>query len=229
MDQHTFKSYPISHHIKRAAYYRVSMSEMLDNSIHKVLYLDCDIIVKDDVCKLWKTDIDDYSLAAVEDPKSNRQKTLFLPGDALYFNSGVMLINLKRWRDNNIGNKAHDFIRKHPDLMLLHDQDALNAVLYGDWLPLHPKWNLQTIMFGLNHSESSFSCQELHEAITNPSIIHFTTSSKPWDYMNEHPYAEEYRSILQQTEWRTRFPGIVRRINDLRRPVKRLLFRILGL
>jgi lipopolysaccharide biosynthesis glycosyltransferase len=227
MDKYAFKNYPITEHITQAAYYRVSIPDILDNSIHKVLYLDCDIIVKEDICKLWEIDIDGYSLAAVEDPNMNRQKALFMPDDALYFNSGVMLINLKRWRNKSIGNKAHDFARGHPDLLLLHDQDALNAVLYGDWLPLHPKWNQQTKMFRLRHSETSFSDHELAEALQSPAIIHYTESSKPWHYMNEHPYKDEYYKFLQCTKWKYRFPKIQKYINYAIKPIVGSVYTLL--
>ena len=228
MDRYQFKHYPLSNHIRQAAYYRISVSEIVDSSVRKVLYLDCDIIIKEDITELWDTDINRYSAAAVEEPYFDRHEDLLLPADAVYFNSGVLLINLERWRANRIGDKAHAFILKHPDVLLLHDQDALNAVLYGEWLPLHPKWNLQTDMFGLCPLSSSPD-QAVHEAVAHPAVIHFTTSSKPWHYMNEHRYRDEYFNYLHRTEWQPRFPKIHEAFRAIVKPVLGPAYKLLDI
>jgi lipopolysaccharide biosynthesis glycosyltransferase len=218
MDRYRYEHYPLSNHIRQAAYYRISMSEILDSSVRKVLYLDCDIIINQDITELWETDFNGCAVAAVEEPHFDRHMDLHLPADALYFNSGVMLVNLDRWREERIGDKAHDFIRLQPDVLMLHDQDALNAVLYGKWLPLHPKWNLQTNMFELRPL-SSYSEQAVVEAVAHPAIIHFTTSSKPWHYMNEHRYRDEYFKYLCCTEWKPSFPKLHKCIRTVVRPM----------
>lgn len=228
MDRYRFERYPLSNHIRQAAYYRISLSEILDSSVRQVLYLDCDIIINEDITELWETDFNGYAVAAVEEPHFDRHVDLFLPPDALYFNSGVMLVNLDRWREERIGDKAHDFIRKHPDVLMLHDQDALNAVLCGKWLPLHPKWNLQTDMFDLRPL-SSYSGQAVAEAVAHPAVIHFTTSSKPWHYMNKHRYKGEYFKYLYRTEWKPDFPKLYECICTVVRPILSVAYKILDI
>ncbi|GAB7026520.1 glycosyltransferase family 8 protein [Geotalea toluenoxydans] len=226
MDRYRFERYPLSNHIRQAAYYRISVSEILDSSVRKVLYLDCDIIINKDLTELWDTDFNGCAVAAVEEPKFDRHVDLLLPGGTLYFNSGVMLVNLDRWREERIGDKAHNFIRKHPDVLLLHDQDALNAVLCGKWLPLHPKWNLQTDMLDLR-SLSSYSGKAVAEAVANPAVIHFTTSSKPWHYMNEHRYRGEYLKYLYRTEWKPRSPKLYEGFRTLVKPIIGVTYKLL--
>ncbi len=226
MDRYRFERYPLSNHIRQAAYYRISMSEILDSSVRKVLYLDCDIIINDDITELWETDFNDCAVAAVEEPHFDRHVDLFLPPDTLYFNSGVMLVNLDRWREERIGDKAHDFIRKHLDVLMLHDQDALNAVLCGKWLPLHPKWNLQTDMFDLRPL-SSYSEQAVAEAVAHPAVIHFTTSSKPWHYTNEHRYRGEYFKYLHRSEWCPRYPKIYKGFRAMVKPIIGATYKLL--
>lgn len=226
MDRYRFERYPLSNHIRQAAYYRISVSEILGINVRKVLYLDCDMIIKEDITELWDTDFNGYAVAAVEETNFDRHGDLLLPTDALYFNSGVMLVNLDRWREERIGDKAHDFIRKHPDVLQLHDQDALNAVLCGKWLPLHPKWNLQTDMLDLC-SLSSYSRQAVAEAVAHPAVIHFTTASKPWHYMNEHRYRGEYFKYLYRTEWKPRYPKIYEGFRTLVKPIIGVTYKLL--
>ena len=93
--------------VSDAAYYRFYVTSLIkDESIEKILYLDCDIVVMDDVAKLFQIDISDYPLAAVRDivnPANEKQMfgISFSYRDR-YFNSGVLLINLKLWRENNL-------------------------------------------------------------------------------------------------------------------------------
>ncbi len=208
MDKNAYNKYPVSNHIKPSAYYRISIQYLLNSSYSKVIYLDCDMIVKDDISKLWEVDVSNHIISAVGDSGFENNDRLFMPKNTLYFNSGVMLINMDNWRKADISGRAHKFIQEYPDRLFLHDQDVLNAVICGNWQQLHPRWNQQTKMFRLRPEETTFSEQELSEALHSPAIIHFTEASKPWHLMNEHLYRDEYFSVLQCTEWKYRFPEL---------------------
>lgn len=208
MGQSIYDNYPVSNHISPSTYYRISIQYLLSHSYSKAIYLDCDMIVKEDISKLWEIDVSNQILFAVEDSGCENNDRLFMPNDALYFNAGVLLINLDNWRKADISGRAHKFIQDYPDRLFLHDQDALNAVFCGSWQQLHPRWNQQTKMFRLHQEETAFSELELPEALHSPAIIHFTEASKPWHYMNQHPYRDEYFQVLQHTEWKYRFPEI---------------------
>lgn len=227
IDKRIYDKYPVSNHIKTSAYYRISMQYLLSPSYNRVIYLDCDMIIKDDISKLWETDISDHILAAVEDPGIEHIQRLFMPNNALYFNSGVMFINMDKWREADISGKLHKYIRECPEYLLFHDQDALNAVICGDWQPLHPRWNQQTKMFRLRSAETSFSGHELAAALQFPAIIHFTESSKPWHIMNEHPLKDEYYKSLQCTKWKYRFPELQKYINWKMKPIVGTIYMLL--
>jgi len=218
-----YQNFKISHHINHSTYYRISIPELLNSSIKKIIYLDCDLIFKEDISKLWEIDISEYFIAAVEAPKFNRHNDLQMPINSKYFNAGVMLINLGKWRQYNISEKVRNFIINNSEKIINLDQDALNAILYNKWKEIPLKWNQPTNIFEIDENETNFSKEEFMEAIENPSIIHYTTSSKPWHYVNEHPLKNEYYKYLKKTPWRKYSPPDKNFNNILKRIAKKLL------
>jgi len=110
--------------------------------------MDVDMIVTRDISELWKTDISHHIIAAVTDStavyiKNNvkNYRELNLPGDAKYFNSGLLLINTQKWRDEDLSRKVIHTVnanRKHTEFS---DQYGLNVNLVNKWLELDPLWN----------------------------------------------------------------------------------------
>ncbi|MDD3084993.1 MAG: glycosyltransferase [Candidatus ainarchaeum sp.] len=123
-------------HLISSAYYRIFIPKYVKEN--KVIYLDGDLIVLKNIKKLYNIDINNYIIGAVESPthiidkKENlkKHKELNIPLKYKYFNSGVLLINCKRYRFENIELKLKRYIIKNPEKLKLCDQDALNAVLY---------------------------------------------------------------------------------------------------
>ncbi len=192
----------LSAHATTAVYYRLLIPELLDGSITKVLYLDCDLIVKDNLLPLWETPLTDYPVAAVAEPHFAGHQALGLPAGAPYFNSGVMLINLPVWREKAVSQRAIAFLQQHPDKIEAWDQDALNVVLAGHWLSLHPRWNQQTIHFEPHKHSFPLDGQTLKACLMQPAIIHYTAKFKPWQYWCEHPRKAEYYRYLRLTPWK---------------------------
>ncbi|WP_082252863.1 glycosyltransferase [Bacillus sp. FJAT-27251] len=178
-----YSEFPTYAYVTQETYYRISIPDFFKKT-DKVLYLDSDIIVKGDITKLWKTDISQYYLGAVEDPwiktGDPRNEDLLMPSDSKYFNAGVLLINLKKWRKHRIKNKIIEFIKTYSSNIKYCDQDALNAVLYDQWLPLDSKWNFQTPHL----SDPSLKIK--------PAIIHYTGDNKPWISYSTHPLKKIY-------------------------------------
>ncbi|MGG3888368.1 glycosyltransferase family 8 protein [Metabacillus fastidiosus] len=174
--------------ITKEAYYRIMIPELLSNHITKALYLDCDMIVRKDISKLWNINIDNYFLAAVEDLGILKKsiKRLSLPQGSSYFNSGLLLINLQKWRENNISTKVIQFIKNNHEIIKFMDQDPLNSILYDKWLKLEYEWNYTT-----GHQKKI--------KIDDSAIIHFTGNKKPWN--SEHPYKQEYLKYLSSSAW----------------------------
>src|SRR5690606_1313781 len=116
------------HHFSRANYYRLLIPELIPLA-QKVIYLDADIIMASSISEFQEFDLKDHALAAVADPIYQWKKDLGMKDTATYFNSGVMLINLNRWKELDISRKAFEFIQTYPDKIRFVDQCALNAVV----------------------------------------------------------------------------------------------------
>jgi lipopolysaccharide biosynthesis glycosyltransferase len=165
------------------------------------------MVIVDDIYNLWKLNITDYFLAAVREGQFNRYDQLKIPHGSDYFNSGVMLINLIKWREYNISQIAKQFLSEHSENLKYHDQEGFNAALYKyPWIKLPPKWNQLSSMFRWSFSEMRFDEAEYQEALVSPSIIHYSGDSKPWHYlhsgdMRNRPFKDEYLHYLQYTPW----------------------------
>ena len=192
-----------SSHITKAAYYRISIPDLIDDdSVKRMIYVDCDALVLEDISKLWDKDISPYFAAAVEDAgQHERLKKMNISDEAKYFNSGIMIIDMEAWRKNNISKKVIDFINNNDeDMFVFHDQDALNAILYDQWLELHPRWNAQTHIILKEKTPASLIDQKRYmETRANPAIVHFCGGNKPWNSNTSHPYARQYFKYLQST------------------------------
>lgn len=195
VDESLFHDLKLFSYFKKEAYYRLLIPDLLGDHIEKALYLDSDIIVKHDITELWNVDINDFYLAAVQDvgycASKKRRRILSIPLKCGYFNSGVMLLNLNKWRKNNTAKKVIEFARKNPEKLRSIDQDALNASLYDKWLKVHPKWNYITGRIRKKKIQK------------DPAIIHFTGKTKPWskNSSKRHPLSNEYSYYREQTVW----------------------------
>src|SRR5690606_5620901 len=101
-----------------------------------------------------------------------------------YFNAGVLIINLDKWRKDHLPAKILNFISKNPEKIVYEDQDALNYFLHDKCLLLHPKWNQTHFFHVREYQDTCFNQEVFNEAKYNPSIIHFTAESKPWRYLD---------------------------------------------
>jgi len=184
-------------HISEAAYLRLLIPQIIgSNEIEKVIYLDSDLIVNKDIKNLWDVELSGYALAAVQTLNFNRHKQLNMDKGVKYFNSGVLCINLTKWRKENLSKRIIKFINENRTKVIYHDQDGMNAILYNDWIELDPSWNLTSQLLYLG----KYSKDEL------PNIIHYTEASKPWQLLNNHPFKKEYEKYLAMTPWKDDIP-----------------------
>lgn len=179
-----------SNRIPKTAYYRLMAPCLFQNSnFSRLLYLDCDMVVTGNIMKLWQTDLAGNVIGAVEDAGNlDRFAAMGLDtGGARYFNSGLLLIDLERWRQEKITSKVMAFIRDHPEKLKYHDQDALNAVLYSKWYQLHPRFNAQSdLMLGITRTFDAKTARLNREARQRPTIIHYCGHVKPWHSDYQH-------------------------------------------
>ena len=193
--------------ITQAAYYRLYLTEIIPQTIDKVLYFDGDIIVRHSLASLWETDLTGYAVAATIDMSSANieyYNRLRYPSDLGYFNSGVLLINLDYWRKHHVIKMFSDFISNHSDIIRCEDQDVLNVVFCNHklWLPV--KYNLQ---HGFLKNKAKYDYwkyeKEVEEARKDPVIVHYT-SFKPWEKNTKeiHPFSSSFKKYQKQTIWK---------------------------
>ena len=202
-----FSNVYLSGHVSKAAYFRLALADILPVNIEKVIYLDVDLIVFDDIKKLWQCNLQQLPLAAVEDygiMASNRlckqkQQVIGLPFGEKYFNSGVLVINLKEWRKREYSKQILDIINSNQ--FPHHDQDALNKLFMHNWQALDLRWNIIPPVFNLFPKvllNSKFRSAAI-EAKKNPGIIHYAGRYKPWEFTLHNGFNDKYYEYLQQT------------------------------
>jgi lipopolysaccharide biosynthesis glycosyltransferase len=204
IDTDVLRNVHISAHVSVATYFRILIPKILPTDVDKVLFMDSDIIVRGRLAQLYDLAIDRYAHAAVENPLASADVIrLGMPTSAAYFNAGVLLINLRAWRDEHVAERVLEYANANAAKLVAWDQDALNANMYGRWLKCPPIWNAQEAFFvGFSASELGVSEQELKEARSDPRIVHFTGSAKPWNVYLNHPFEGEYFNYLALTPWR---------------------------
>lgn len=193
-----------------ATYYRLFIPQILPSYVGKVLYLDCDIIINSSLNPLWNIDLKGYALGAVDESATvdpELYTRLQYPSVHGYFNAGVLLLNLEYWRYNAVSELCFDYIKNNADRLVLNDQDALNAVLYNQWMHLSYRWNMETSFYTVKFAKKHEDNYEYIQALKSPAIIHYTWEAKPWNGFN-HPMKEYFFKYQDLTEWKKLRPSL---------------------
>lgn len=202
-----FKSCPMTgyvNYITLPTYYRFKIASMLPD-IDKILYLDGDIIVNSNIKELFDTDIENYYIGAIPEVYNhNHKERLDIIGDEYYINAGVLLINCKKWREDNIEEKLFRYAIQPEREIVFQDQDILNEVLKYNikYLPL--QWNLQHDALFTDESYL-YHKDERIEAVNSPKLIHFTHKFKPWNSKCTNKYRKLFYEYLKQTPWKDEY------------------------
>lgn len=199
--------------ISVASYARLFLGSIVDKSYNKILYLDCDSIIKDSLIEIWNEDISDYLIGGVLDTVDSTTKTkIGLSENDIYINAGMLLINLKEWRNQNIENEFIKFINRYDGNVFHHDQGTINGVLNGKIKILHPKFNCMTPFFMMKKEDIEiyysvnkyYSQEDLDFAVSNSVFVHYTPAltTRPWVRGCTHPLRKEYLKYLSITPWK---------------------------
>lgn len=203
IDGKLFQGFPNPGNYSYATYLRLVTASILSD-IDKVLYLDCDLVVNGDISELWNIDISNCAAAGVYDTiLSHCIIRDYIDYDYIkegYFNAGVLLLNLKYFRENQIEKKFFDFLTNHD--AKLNDQDAINAVLHGKIKAIHPKWNCHVGYFAFPPLVINEQRKYIKQLWKNAVIIHFTGPAKPWYVECVNPYRKVYLNYLKLTPWK---------------------------
>ena len=202
-----------------AAWGRIFMDKMLPEDCKNVLYCDIDTLVCDDVGKILDKDYGESVFAAVAEANADTsdgryERCGFDASVPFYFNSGVMVFNMPRYRELGGSGKCLEIINKFKDVLLAPDQDVLNILGNGKVAKLPPKWNyndgLIEKQFRFSLKDSSYrgnKPSELLEAALSPGILHFMGKNKPWNF-NHRPERKRYLKLMRELGYAGRFlPG----------------------
>ena len=198
-------TYPIT------IYLRLFIQYIVPPHTQKALFLDVDMIVLEDISKLYNHELGQNVIAAVQDPRLltfdnswggifNYKELGFAP-DTRYFNTGLIIFNMPKWTEGNCAQKIIDCINDNIKYANYPDQYGFNVVLANQWLELDSRWNY----FASGDDE-------------HPYLVHFI-SRKPFykSYSYNPKYKELFYKYLKLTEWRNAKP-----IGEMDRYVKKL-------
>ena len=191
----------VAEHYTIDTYSRLWVAEFFPADTEKVLYLDSDMVVVGPIDELWDTDLGGHVLAAVTIPGSNRCPSLGIPEQYGYFQSGVLLFDLARWREERVFERLFTWLTNNPRKIVDADQDVLNACLYDRRLGLPYIWNV-IAPFYFDYHPLGMSEEARREVTRLARIIHFNGPMKPWSYMSRHPRRADYWKYLKLTDWR---------------------------
>ena len=200
IDPLKFRGLHVDGYATRATYSQFFLAEMLPKSIKKAIFVAADALILDDLYQLWQVDLEGNHICACRDTIVKTVSTtlgvhnyrdLGFSKDAPYFNTGVLLIDMEKWRSDRIGLKALEYARKWRNKNPLWDQGALNAILYDKWKELDSKWN-------------EFPRRVYAARSKNPSIIHFVTYVKPWKTLRRFASDEKewFLEYIGKTPWK---------------------------
>ena len=193
-------------------YGRLQLCDIINEE--RILYLDADLVVEMDILEADVIDMKQYALGAVygcELPYSLDgaffMKEFGLPKESMYFNSGILLMDLNKWRSEKSKEKCLEIARKYPKELFSHDQSLLNIIFANNFARLPDKFNCPWLSF----STRPITAEKM--------IIHFVGSPKPWDIFGKifHSGYQTWKGYLDRQWAKSYF-----RINtgDLRRAWK---------
>lgn len=215
---------PIRAHYSLDTYSRLWLADFFPDTVDRVLYLDSDLIVVGDIRELWDTDLAGNLLAAASIPGSTKCDFLSIPERCGYFNAGVLLTDLRQWRETRAIDEVVAFVAANPEKLADVDQDALNACFYKRRAHLPYIWNVIS-PFYFAHHPLGLSPEEVETIRRNAKIVHFNGASKPWSYMSQHPRRGDYLGYLKLSEWRDYVPPDRTWYNMTKKQMARILPR----
>ena len=197
------------------SYCRLFLGSILPKDVERVLYLDCDTLCHGDLQEFWDMDLQGYYCGAVTDAVGEHYYELFdMNKTSRYCNSGMVLFDLKRWREDGMEDKVAAYVRERNGFVFFMEQSVMNIVLQDKIKILHPKYNTYTLISELSnqelkwlrHCKRFYSKQECDEARRDPRLIHLTNlflvKGRPWLEGNNHPYKDIFMNYRKLTPWK---------------------------
>ena len=207
----TLSHVPVWGRIPPLTYARIFVPSYLPADCSRAILLDADSLVLTDIGRLWDEPMDEFHLLAPRDafvpfvssPAGLvRPEELGIDPQAAYFSAGTMLIDLERWRDDDIPGLATSFLVERAGDLRNYDQDALNAVLAGKWREIDSRWQVQPRTLNLSPSVTPHLGRAVHEHMrSDPWLVHFSGRLKPWLYRGNSSFDRRFYEYLDRTAW----------------------------
>ena len=198
-----FQDAPVGFHFSKEMYYRLFAARFLPPDVDRVLYLDPDIVILNPLDRLYQMDFGNDLLAAAASFNTGmgvmHRLRLRLPEDQVYFNSGVLLMNLKGLRQQQREQEIYDLIAQQGDTLKLPDQDILN-LLYGDRTTIVSPllYNFDARYFGLLSNLPVKYRIDTQWLERYTSVIHYCGKHKPFKEGYTGPLGEYYLDIARR-------------------------------
>ncbi|HFR3714876.1 TPA: glycosyltransferase family 8 protein [Streptococcus suis] len=189
---------------------RLLVDKLLPNDVERIIYLDGDTLLLKNIKSLWEMNLDGKVIGMCPEPTVSKKRKEFLGlSTSPYHNSGVLLIDLKQWREREIGKKVFDFYRENDGKLFAPDQDALNGALKDDIKTLSVTYNYFNIydvypyrvLKSLNSPADFIGKEEFLHIQKEPDIVHYLGEERPWRIGNQHRFKEQYLKTFSQTPW----------------------------
>jgi lipopolysaccharide biosynthesis glycosyltransferase len=191
------------HDYPKEMYFRLLSSQILPSDLHRIIYLDPDILVINTIRPLWELDLQGKMFAAAvhegltDIMSSINQLRLGTTTD--YFNSGIMLMDLDQMRAKINLKDISTAIAKYHDTLILPDQDILNYLYGKDILKIpETQWNYDARSYSVYLARSTGKINT-EWVMSNTAILHFCGKSKPWQKENHSRFKALYLNYLNLT------------------------------
>jgi len=249
-DRGAAEDLPQGGHISPMTYARILLARVLPAEVERILYLDTDVLVRADLCELWSRPLAGHVCLAVQDAAApyidadvalpdhaeraahiltprpvENYRDLGLDPRAPFLNAGVLLVDMGRWREEEVGPRALRCLAENRRFVRFWDQYALNVVLSGRWGALEPRWNASPYLATYTTwRQGPYPREAFERALADPSIVHFLGPAKPWQLGCRLPFAGEWRACFRRLAWsgpeRARFALAARGGRERRRLAK---------
>lgn len=191
---------------------RLFVGELLPAHVKRLIYLDCDTIILRPLGRLWKKSLRGNLLAAAPEPTVSEEmrQDIGIGRNWVYFNSGVLLIDLERWRREGIKNRILRYYENIRAKSVFADQDAINGALAGRIGMLPPEYNFFSNYKYWRYEglvrispyyrlvpRHRYECAKLH-----PAIIHFAGEERPWNKGCMNYYKRAYDKYKALSLWK---------------------------
>jgi lipopolysaccharide biosynthesis glycosyltransferase len=205
----------LSAHVTIDTYARLLAPRVLPEDVDKVLYLDCDMVVLSDLSPLYDSSCEGSAVHAARDEVGTVSgprgvfnfSDLGIPPETPYFNSGVLLMNLRRWREQAIAERVLEYLRRYRASVRFWDQGGMNAILHDAWTEIDPAWNqMQCVFRPERWRELGRSMADWKRTLYHPKIVHYTGLEKPWR-ARPLPGYSYFFNYLERTSYRDAFKG----------------------